>query len=76
MNMKVTPTQLQGVLVVETTPLTDDRGAFTRLFCDKQLAEIVGQRQRAFELIDARLVPGHVDVRSADFWQQIGRAHV
>lgn len=42
--MKITPTHLQGVVVVETPPLTDDRGAFTRLFCDSELASTVGQR--------------------------------
>jgi hypothetical protein len=43
--MKITPTRLQGVMVVETPPLTDDRGAFTRLFCNSELASIVGQRR-------------------------------
>ncbi len=45
MNLKITATRLQGVMVVETPPLTDDRGAFTRLFCNSELANIVGQRR-------------------------------
>ncbi len=32
-------------MVVETPPLTDDRGAFTRFFCNSDLASIVGQRR-------------------------------
>ncbi len=43
--MQITPTRLQGVVVVETPPLADDRGAFTRFFCDSELAGIVGQRR-------------------------------
>ena len=43
--MKITPTRLHDVMVVETPPLTDDRGAFSRLFCTNELTDIIGQRR-------------------------------
>lgn len=42
--MKVYPTEIVGVHVVETTPYSDRRGAFARLFCASELGEIIGQR--------------------------------
>jgi dTDP-4-dehydrorhamnose 3,5-epimerase len=42
--MKITSTDLNGVFVVEHSPFTDHRGAFTRLFCEADLASILGGR--------------------------------
>ncbi len=42
--MKAHATQLEGLFVVETSPYIDSRGAFSRLYCEKELAEVVGQR--------------------------------
>lgn len=36
--MKTTTTPLSGLIVVETTPVRDPRGRFTRIFCDAELA--------------------------------------
>ena len=43
--MKVYPTALQGVVVVESTPFVDQRGAFSRLYCEQELGEIIGNRR-------------------------------
>jgi len=42
--MKTRTTQLQGLFVAETSPHIDSRGAFSRFYCEKELAEVVGQR--------------------------------
>ena len=36
---------IAGALVVEGQPHTDHRGAFSRLFCERELAEIIGDRR-------------------------------
>lgn len=43
--MNAETTELDGVVVVETTPLTDSRGAFARLFCESELAAVIGDRR-------------------------------
>lgn len=43
--MKLSPTAIQGLKVVETTPFVDDRGAFARLYCEKELASLIEQRR-------------------------------
>lgn len=43
--MNLRPTPLAGLMVVETTPYIDARGAFTRLYCESELAEIIGSRR-------------------------------
>ncbi|CAD6540210.1 dTDP-4-dehydrorhamnose 3,5-epimerase family protein [Paraburkholderia metrosideri] len=43
--MKTLSTHIEGVIVAETTPVADRRGAFTRLFCQKELAAVLGTRQ-------------------------------
>ena len=43
--MKVIATPLPGLKVVETSPFQDSRGAFARWYCERELAEIVGNRQ-------------------------------
>lgn len=39
------PTRIPGLVVVETTPHIDNRGAFTRLYCERELASIIGPRR-------------------------------
>lgn len=43
-DMNILPTPLEGLMVVETTPHTDARGAFARLYCERELAEVNGHR--------------------------------
>ncbi|MGR8931717.1 MAG: dTDP-4-dehydrorhamnose 3,5-epimerase [Gammaproteobacteria bacterium] len=43
--MKVRPTKLDGVYVVENQAFRDQRGAFARIYCEETLAEIVGSRR-------------------------------
>ncbi len=43
--MKILATPLSGVFVVETTPFSDKRGVFSRLYCESELSEIVGTRR-------------------------------
>jgi dTDP-4-dehydrorhamnose 3,5-epimerase len=42
-NLRSTP--IAGLLVAESTPHIDHRGAFTRLFCNKALASFIAPRQ-------------------------------
>jgi len=42
--MKARQTALQGMSVIESTPFVDNRGAFSRLYCEKELGIIIGQR--------------------------------
>lgn len=39
------PTSISGLVVVETPPLIDRRGAFTRLYCEHELASLIGTRR-------------------------------
>lgn len=43
--MKVTPTPIDGVVLVETTPFVDHRGSFSRLFCVDELNDVFKSRQ-------------------------------
>jgi dTDP-4-dehydrorhamnose 3,5-epimerase len=43
-SVKLLPTAVVGVFVVETKSFQDRRGAFTRLFCEHELADAVGSR--------------------------------
>lgn len=43
--MKAIPTPLPGVFVVETTPHADARGAFSRLYCEREIQHVVGARR-------------------------------
>lgn len=43
--MNVLQTSIHGVSVVEATPFRDERGQFARLYCEKELAEVIGQRR-------------------------------
>jgi dTDP-4-dehydrorhamnose 3,5-epimerase len=44
MSMRISPTSLPGVSIVETSFRVDQRGAFARLFCEQELHEILGNR--------------------------------
>ena len=37
--MRFTETELNGVWLIEPTPMVDDRGSFTRFFCEKEMAD-------------------------------------
>ncbi|UCI29366.1 dTDP-4-dehydrorhamnose 3,5-epimerase [Mesorhizobium sp. B4-1-4] len=37
--MQFTETELKGVWLIEPTSVIDDRGSFTRLFCEKEMAD-------------------------------------
>lgn len=43
--MKIIPTKISGVVVVETTPFVDPRGMFARLYCDRELEPVIGARR-------------------------------
>ena len=42
--VKVLTTPVPGLIVVESIPFADSRGAFARLFCARELAPILGER--------------------------------
>jgi dTDP-4-dehydrorhamnose 3,5-epimerase len=42
--MNIRPTAINGALVVEAQPYQDRRGAFSRLFCEKSLAQALGSQ--------------------------------
>lgn len=43
--MKILSSPLAGVVVVETTPSSDVRGLFGRIYCEKELAGVIGNRR-------------------------------
>lgn len=43
--MKIVSTPIAEVAMVETIPHLDSRGAFTRLYCERELASIIGDRR-------------------------------
>ena len=43
--MKMQETPIAGLMLVESTPTCDERGFFTRLYCQNELGELVGPRQ-------------------------------
>ncbi len=43
--MKIHPTPVNGLKVVEALPHIDPRGAFARLYCESELMEVIGQRR-------------------------------
>lgn len=45
--MNIVHTAIPGVKIVETAPFIDHRGAFFRLFCARELSEILGGRHIA-----------------------------
>lgn len=43
--MNIRKTNLPGVAVVESTPIADHRGTFSRFYCEKELAGVIGNRR-------------------------------
>jgi dTDP-4-dehydrorhamnose 3,5-epimerase len=43
--LNILPTPIAGLMVVETTPNLDERGAFYRLFCERELDTLIGPRR-------------------------------
>ena len=43
--MKIYPTPTVDLVVAESKPFKDERGAFTRLFCEQELSSLIGQRK-------------------------------
>jgi dTDP-4-dehydrorhamnose 3,5-epimerase len=43
--VKTQSTSIAGLVVVETMPLIDNRGAFARLYCERELARVIGERR-------------------------------
>jgi dTDP-4-dehydrorhamnose 3,5-epimerase len=39
------PHPIAGVVLAETTPYIDHRGSFARLFCERELAPVLGERR-------------------------------
>jgi dTDP-4-dehydrorhamnose 3,5-epimerase len=44
-HLAVRPTALEGVVVIERHAMADDRGFFERLFCEQELAAVLGGRR-------------------------------
>jgi len=44
-SVKMQPTTIPGLVVIETTPHIDHRGAFARLYCENELASLIGSRR-------------------------------
>ncbi len=42
--MKIYQTSIADLIVVESDPFKDERGAFTRFFCERELLPIIGKR--------------------------------
>lgn len=42
--VKIRLTPLEGVAVIETVPYSDRRGSFARIFCERELAPVLGER--------------------------------
>jgi dTDP-4-dehydrorhamnose 3,5-epimerase len=43
--VKIMPTSIAGLVVIEAAPYVDNRGAFTRLYCEQELASLISQRR-------------------------------
>ncbi len=43
-NLKIHATAIEGVVLVDTRVLEDERGAFSRLYCERELASVLRQR--------------------------------
>ena len=43
--MNILPTSISGLMVVETMPIADIRGAFSRLYCEQELNVLIGHRK-------------------------------
>lgn len=45
--MKLLPTEIQGLAIIEFDSFSDHRGAFARLYCEHELAVVIGHRHIA-----------------------------
>jgi dTDP-4-dehydrorhamnose 3,5-epimerase len=45
--MQYEETPLKGCYIIHTTPFIDHRGAFARFFCERELAQVLGERKIA-----------------------------
>ena len=43
--MKLLSTEINGLFIAETDLISDDRGTFSRLFCERELAGAIGSRK-------------------------------
>jgi dTDP-4-dehydrorhamnose 3,5-epimerase len=43
--LKIIPTHISGVILIETIPFRDERGGFFRAFCQHELKQIIGNRK-------------------------------
>ena len=43
--MKITRLEIPGAAVVEAIPFLDQRGSFARLYCERELSDILGNRK-------------------------------
>lgn len=43
--MNIRPTRLSGVVVVDSTPSVDQRGAFVRCYCERELEDLISPRR-------------------------------
>ena len=43
--MKILPTPVLDLMVVETSPIKDKRGTFSRLYCEKELERVIDSRR-------------------------------
>lgn len=43
--MKIIHTAIESVIVVDAEPIDDARGAFAHLYCERELADVIGERR-------------------------------
>ena len=43
--MNILPTPIPGLMTADATPYVDARGAFARLYCERELSELIGPRR-------------------------------
>jgi dTDP-4-dehydrorhamnose 3,5-epimerase len=43
--LKILSTPISDLMVAKTSPITDARGAFSRLYCENELAPLIGNRR-------------------------------
>lgn len=43
--MQIEETPLKGCYIIRTTPFIDNRGAFARFFCERELKQVIGNRK-------------------------------
>ncbi len=58
--MKISDTPIDGLLIAEITPFQDERGCFSRLYCERELADAVGNRRVVQINNSCTMTPGAV----------------